>query len=142
MRRSGGLVFGIQRLLFMRPSQIRNLIVLAVSLLVLGWADHDSRQFHHRVQMVERNRTSQYVDQHAVVQHRPCRRGCPGGFHRAMGGSRAGIALCGSRPRNSRLYSRLVTVVLAIVAIVFASASIDYWTVMSFFGSRGIALAS
>ena len=31
--------------------------------------------------------------------------------------------------------------VLAIVAILFASASIDYWTVMRFFGSRGLALA-
>jgi len=29
----------------------------------------------------------------------------------------------------------------AVVAIVFASASIDYWTVMRFFGSRGVTLA-
>ena len=39
-----------------------------------------------------------------------------------------------------RLYSRLVPVGLAIVAILFASASIDYWTVMRFFGSRGLTL--
>ena len=58
-----------------------------------GMDDHDSRRFHHRVQLVERGRTSQYVDQHAVVQHRPRRRGRPGGLHRAMGGSRTGVAL-------------------------------------------------
>ena len=52
-----------------------------------------------------------------------------------------GLHFAGSRPRNFRLYSRLVTVVLAIVAIVFARASIDYWTVMSFFGSRRVPLA-
>ena len=40
----------------------------------------------------------------------------------------------------SRLYSRLVPVGLAIVALLFASASIDYWTIMRFFGSRGLAL--
>ena len=52
-----------------------------------------------------------------------------------------GLHFAGSRPRNFRLYSRLVTVVLAIVAIMFASASIDYWTVMRFFGSRRVTLA-
>ena len=105
-----------------------------------GWDDHDSRQFHHRVQLVERSRTSQYVDQHAVVQHCPRCGGRAGGLHRAMGGSCAGAALRRFPPAKFRLYSRLVTVGLAIVAIVFASASIDYWTVMRFFGSRGVTL--
>jgi uncharacterized membrane protein (UPF0182 family) len=27
---------------------------------------------------------------------------------------------------------------LAVVALLFASASIDYWTIMRFFGSRGV----
>src|SRR5207249_12196304 len=29
---------------------------------------------------------------------------------------------------------------LAVVALLFASASIDYWTIMRFFGSRGVTL--
>ena len=41
--------------------------------------------------------------------------------------------------RDHRLYSRLIPVGLAVVAILFASSSIDYWTVMRFFGSRGLA---
>ena len=52
-----------------------------------------------------------------------------------------GLHFAGVRRRDFRLYSRLVPVGLAIVAILFASASIDYWTVMRFFGSRGVTLA-
>ncbi len=37
------------------------------------------------------------------------------------------------------IYSRLVPVGLALIALVFTSASIDFWTVMRFFGSRGLA---
>jgi uncharacterized membrane protein (UPF0182 family) len=51
-----------------------------------------------------------------------------------------GLGFAGIRRRDFRLYSRLITVGLAIVAILFASASIDYWTVMRFFGSRGLTL--
>src|ERR1019366_4995227 len=36
------------------------------------------------------------------------------------------------------LYSRLIPVGLALAAILFATSSIDYWTVMRFFGSRGL----
>jgi len=39
------------------------------------------------------------------------------------------------------VYSRLIPFALAFVAIVFASNSIDYWTVMRFFGSRGLGAA-
>ena len=51
-----------------------------------------------------------------------------------------GLHFAGIRQRDFPLYSRLVPVGLAIVAILFASASIDYWTVMRFFGSRGLTL--
>ena len=40
--------------------------------------------------------------------------------------------------RDYPVYSRLIPVGLALVAMVFASASIDFWTVMRFFGSRGL----
>jgi len=72
-----------------------------------------------------------------VVQHCPLRGGLPGGFHRAVGGSCAGLHCAGVRRRDFRLYSRLVTVGLGVVALLFGSASIDYWTIMRFFGSRG-----
>ena len=49
-----------------------------------------------------------------------------------------GLHFAGVRARDVRLYSGLTSVGLALVALVFASASIDYWTVMRFFGSRGL----
>ena len=48
-----------------------------------------------------------------------------------------GLHFAGVRRRDFRLYSRLVVVGLAVVALLFAWASIDYWTIMRFFGSRG-----
>ena len=51
-----------------------------------------------------------------------------------------GLHFAGIRRRDFRLYSRLITVGLAIAAVLFALASIDYWTVMRFFGSRGLTL--
>ena len=51
---------------------------------------------------------------------------------------RAGLHFAGVRRGDYPLYSCLVPVGLAVMAILFASASIDYWTVMRFFGSRGL----
>ena len=51
----------------------------------------------------------------------------------------SGLHFAGIRQRDYPLYSRLIPVGLALVAILFATSSIDYWTVMRFFGSRGIA---
>jgi hypothetical protein len=53
-----------------------------------------------------------------------------------------GSKFAGIRRRDFPLYSVLVPVGLAIVAALFASASIDYWTIMRFFGSRGLAPAA
>jgi len=47
----------------------------------------------------------------------------------------------GIRGKDFRWYSRLIPFGLAFVAIIFASNSIDYWTVMRFFGSRGLTVA-
>ena len=49
-----------------------------------------------------------------------------------------GLRFAGIHRGEFLLYSWLITVGLAIVAILFALASIDYWTVMRFFGSRGV----
>ena len=50
-----------------------------------------------------------------------------------------GLEFAGIRRRDFPLYSKLVPVGLAIVAALFSSASLDYWTIMRFFGSRGLA---
>jgi uncharacterized membrane protein (UPF0182 family) len=51
-----------------------------------------------------------------------------------------GLHFAGIRRQDFHLYSLLISVGLAIVAVLVASASIDYWTVMRFFGSRGLTL--
>ena len=52
-----------------------------------------------------------------------------------------GLQFVGLRLRDYRLYSRLVPVGLALVAILSA-ASIDYWAVMRFIGARQISAAA
>ena len=141
MRRSGGLVFSIQRLLVMRPSQIRNPIVLLFLLLSLVWAITTAANF-----IIEYNwwkevgQASTWISMlwYSIA---PVAVGALVAFIALWVAHARGLHFAGSRPRNVRLYSRLVTVVLAIVAIMFASASIDYWTVMRFFGSRRVTLA-
>ena len=51
-----------------------------------------------------------------------------------------GLHFAGIRSRDFRLYSRWVPVALALVAIIFAQISVDYWTVMRFFGSRRLTI--
>jgi uncharacterized membrane protein (UPF0182 family) len=51
-----------------------------------------------------------------------------------------GVRFAGVRSRDFRLYSWLVAAGLGLVAILFASASIDYWAVMRFWGSRGVVV--
>ena len=126
----------------MRPSQIRNLIVLAVLLLVLGWATTTAANF-----IIEYNwwkevgQASTWISMlwYSIA---PAAVGALVAFIALWVAHARGLHFAGSRPGNVRLYSRLVTAVLAIVAIAFASVSIDYWTVMSFFGSRGVTAAS
>ena len=51
-----------------------------------------------------------------------------------------GLHFAGIRKRDFQLYSRLAHVGVAILAVLFASAAVDYWTVMRFVGSRGITV--
>ena len=125
----------------MRPSQIRNLIVLAVLLLILGWAITTAANF-----IIEYNwwkevgQASTWISMlwYSIA---PVAAGALVAFIALWVAHARGLHFAGIPPARFPLYSRLVTVGLAIVAIVFASASIDYWTVMRFFGSRGLTLA-
>jgi uncharacterized protein len=125
----------------MRPSQIRNLIALVVLLLILGWAITTVANF-----IIEYNwwkevgQASTWISMlwYSIA---PAAAGALVAFIGLWIAHARGLHFAGSHPRNFGLYFRLVTLVLAIVAIVFASASIDYWTVMRFFGSWGVALA-
>ena len=51
-----------------------------------------------------------------------------------------GLHFAGVRQRDYPIYSRLMPVGLALLSILFSTSTIDYWTVMRFFGSRGITV--
>jgi uncharacterized membrane protein (UPF0182 family) len=53
-----------------------------------------------------------------------------------------GMHFAGIRQRDFPFYSRLIPFGLAVVALIFASASTDYWAIMRFFGSRSLALTA
>src|SRR6266849_3128149 len=78
---------------FMRPSRIRNLILLPVLLALILLALMSTIANFIIEYKVAGGRTGWDVDQHAVVQQCPLRGGRPGGFHRIVGGSCAGAAL-------------------------------------------------
>src|SRR5271154_4760113 len=126
----------------MRASQIRNLIVLVVLLLILVWTVATAADYIIEYKWwKEVGQASTWLSMlwYSIA---PAAVGALVAFIGLWVAHARGLHFAGSRPQNPRLYSRLITVVLAIVAIVFASSSIDYWTIMRFFGSRGLAPAA
>jgi uncharacterized membrane protein (UPF0182 family) len=124
----------------MRPSQIRNLIVFSALIAFLLWAAGTLADF-----IIEYNWWKELGQVNTWVgmlwySIAPAAAGSLVAFVALWAGHARGLQFAGIRRQDHRLYSRLIPVGLAVVAIVFASGTIDYWTVMRYFGSRGIAL--
>ena len=123
----------------MRPSQIRNLIVLGVLVIAALWAISTGADY-----LIEYNwwkevgQVSTWVGMlwYSIA---PATAGVLVAFFALWLSHARGLHFAGVSSRDHRLYSRLIPVGLALVAIVFASNSIDYWTVMRYAGSRGLA---
>src|SRR6202158_683164 len=123
----------------MRPSQIRNLIVLAVLVVLALWATSSAADF-----VIEYNWWKEVGQVNTWVgmlwySIAPAAAGSLAAFLSLWMAHARGLHFAGILQRDHRLYSRLIPIGLAGVAILFASSSIDYWTVMRFFGSRGLA---
>ncbi len=127
----------------MRRSQIRNLILLAVLLaLILLALTSTIANF-----IIEYNWWKEVGQVETLISmlwysNAPSVAGALVAFIALWVAHAQGLHFAGVRRRDFRVYSRLVPVGLAVVAILFASASIDYWTIMRFFGSRGGTLPS
>src|ERR1051325_4082821 len=124
----------------MRLSQIRKLIVLVVLLTLMLWAITMSASF-----LIEYSwwREVGQVDTWITVlwySSAPTAVGTLIALLALWATHSRGLHFAGIRRQDSPLYFRLMPVGLAIVAILFASASIDYWKVMQFVGSRRITL--
>src|ERR1700682_1901460 len=126
----------------MRPSQIRNLIVLVVLVVLALWASSTAADF-----VIEYNWWKEIGQVNTWVgmlwySIAPAAAGSLAAFLALWVAHARGLHFAGILQRDHRLYSRLVPFALAVMAILFASSSIDYWTVMRFFGSRGLTVAS
>jgi uncharacterized membrane protein (UPF0182 family) len=126
----------------MHPSKIRNLMMLAVLLMLSFWAITIAANF-----IIEYNwwkEVGQVGTWISMLWYSiaPFAAGALVVFIALWMAHARGLRFAGIRREDFLSYSRLITVGLAIVAILFALASIDYWTVMRFFGSRGLTLPS
>ena len=124
----------------MHLSKIRNLLMLAVLLALSLWAITTAANF-----VIEYNwwkEVGQVGTWISMLWYSiaPFAAGALVAFIALWMAHARGLHFAGVRRQDFLLYSRLITVGLAIMAILFALASIDYWTVMRFFGSRELTL--
>jgi len=115
-----------QKLPFMRPSQIRNLIVLVVLVVLALWASSSAADF-----VIEYNWWKEIGQVNTWVgmlwySIAAAAAGSLVAFLALWVAHARGLHFAGILPRDHRLYSRFIPLGLAVVAIVFASSSIDY----------------
>ena len=125
----------------MRPSRIRVVITLLLLFLLVGWAIPMAANF--AIEYSWWKEVGQIPTWFSILWYRttPVALGTLVAFLSLYLAHARGLHFAGIRPRDVSLYSRLIAVGLALVALMFASVSIDYWTVMRFFGSRGLIIA-
>jgi uncharacterized membrane protein (UPF0182 family) len=139
--RSGAIARQIE-FAFMRPSQVAKLIVLMFLFGIVAWAASTAANF-----IIEYNWWKELGQVDTWVgmlwySIAPAAAGAVVAFVALWVAHASGLRFAGIRGKDFRLYSRLIPFALAFVAFIFASNSIDYWTVMRFFGSRGLAVAA
>ena len=125
----------------MRPSQIAKLIGLMFLFGIISWAASTAANF-----IIEYNWWKEVGQVDTWIgmlwySIAPAAAGAVVAFCALWVAHASGLRFAGIHGKDFRVYSRLIPFALAFVAIVFASNSIDYWTVMRFFGSRGLGAA-
>src|SRR5260221_7931524 len=126
----------------MRPSQIAKLIVLSFLFVIIAWVATTAANF-----VIEYNWWKEVGQVDTWIgmlwySIAPAAAGAVVAFVALWVAHASGLRFAGIRQQDFRLYSRLIPFALAFVAIMFASNAIDYWTVMRFFGSRGLTFAA
>ena len=124
----------------MRISHLRNLIALIVLAIVAIWAGTTAADF-----VIDYNWWKEIGQVNTWVgmlwyRMAPVAAGSLVAFIAIWVAHSRGLHFAGILPRDHRLYARLIPVAVAIVSILFATSSIDYWTVMRYFGSRGLSV--
>ena len=122
----------------MRPSHIRIIILAFASFVFLFWAIPTSANF-----IIEYNWWKEVAQVNTWVSMlwysiAPVAVGAVVAFLALYIAHARGLHFASIHRRDFPVYSRLVPIGLGLVALLFASAAIDFWTVMRFFGSRGL----
>src|SRR6185437_4135111 len=124
----------------MRPTQIRNLIVSFVLFILVMWAGSAAADLVIEYSWwKEIGQLGTWVGMlwYSVA---PAMAGTLIAFVALWVAHARGLHFAGVRKRDYPLYSRLTPVGLAVLALLFGSGTVDYWTVMRFFGSRHLAV--
>ena len=122
----------------MRRSNLRFFIVLLVALFFLLWAVPTAANF--LIEYSWWKEVSQVSTWRSMLWYSiaPTAVGAVLAFIALFISHIRALHFAGIRQGDYPVYSRLAPVGLALTAIIFASASIDYWTVIQFAGSRGL----
>ncbi len=123
----------------MRTSNLRFFIVLLVALVFLGWAVPTAANFVIEYSWwKEVSQVNTWVSMlwYSVA---PTAVGAILAFVALYVSHARGLHFAGIRKGDFPIYSRAVPIGLGLTAILFANSSIDYWTVIQFAGSRGLA---
>jgi hypothetical protein len=124
----------------MRPLRLRVLVVIFVALAIIFWAIPAAANFV--IEYSWWKEVAQVSTWFSMLWYSiaPAAVGAVLAFVAFYVAHARGLHFAGVRRQDYSVYTGIVTIALALFAILFASSSIDYWTVMRFFGSRGITV--
>jgi len=124
----------------MRPIRLRVLVVIVLALVIIFWAIPAAANFV--IEYSWWKEVAQVSTWFAMLWYSiaPAAVGAVLAFVAFYIAHARGLHFAGVRRQDYPLYSSVVAIALAMFAILFASSSIDFWTVMRFFGSRGITV--
>ncbi|HYM12534.1 MAG TPA: UPF0182 family protein, partial [Bryobacterales bacterium] len=125
----------------MRRSQIRNLILLGVLLVLFAGSGKIADFLIEYNWWRELGQVQTWVSM-LLYQIAPAAIGAAIAFIVLFLAHARGLEFAGLRLRDLGWYRRLAPLALFVIAVLLATASIDYWVVMSYVGSRGIVVAA
>ena len=124
----------------MRPIRLRVVVIIFVALVIIFWAIPAAANFV--IEYSWWKEVAQVSTWFSMLWYSiaPAAVGAVLAFIAFFVAHARGQHFAGVRRQDYSVYTGIVTIALALFAIFFASSSIDYWTVMRFFGSRGITV--
>jgi uncharacterized membrane protein (UPF0182 family) len=123
----------------MKPSQIRNLILVGLVVLLLAGSRTIANFVIDYHWWKELGQTETWLSL-LVYQILPAIAASLIAWVVMLWAHRGGVQFAGAPIARYRWYSKAVPAVLLVPAVVFVGASVDSWTVMAYVGSTGVAL--